>query len=82
MSFSIVLTCKSFATDGADKRSLISMGAEMRSQIVSTGELLGAEVTLEGSRVLLNSTARLPCTRRSGSIRISKIQNIISVVDR
>lgn len=55
VTLTIVLTCKSLATDCAHEWSLICMCAEVRSQVISTSKSLRTDGTLESSWVLLRS---------------------------
>jgi hypothetical protein len=53
VSLSIMLSGKCLPADRANEWPLVSMGSQVRSQVVSSGEPLGAESALEGSRMFL-----------------------------
>jgi hypothetical protein len=53
VTFPIMLTCKRFAAHAADERSLVGVGAKMRTEVVGTGEAFRTQVALEGSGMLL-----------------------------
>ena len=78
MPFPIVLPGKGFGTDTADKRAFIRVGTEMGSKIVCTCEFLGAEVALEGGRVLLYTFLRSSGRRAVG---VCKLKDVVSIGD-
>lgn len=55
MSLPVVLTCKSLATDGTDKGSLIRVRAQMRTKIIGSCKFLRTEVALKGRCMFLPS---------------------------
>jgi hypothetical protein len=55
MSLSVVLSSKGLATDCADEWSLVSVSAQMGSQIVGARESFGTQSTLERCRMLLHA---------------------------
>lgn len=56
MPLAVMLARESFPTYCTNERSFIRMSAKMRSQIVGSSEALGAKSTLEGGRVLLDTS--------------------------
>src|SRR5271154_6007430 len=80
VSFSIVLTSERFAADCANKRSLISVGSQMRPQVVGTSEFFSAQVALKVGRVFLYSGASM-CGRRVRSSWICEIENVFAGID-
>lgn len=72
MPFSVVLAGESLTANSAYERALIGVSSKMGAQIVGTGESLGAEVTLEGGWMLLDSLvvpASCGCPRRIGQVK-------------
>ena len=80
--FPIVLPCEGFTAYGTHEGPLIRVSSKMRSQIVRTGESLGAEGALESGRVLLDAlwVAAIRATRRCLILRVREAEDIIALV--
>ena len=75
-----MLSRKGFATDSANKRSFISMGPQVRPQVVGPRKSLRAQVALEGGRMLLH-----PFRVGGGGtwpLRIGQVQDVVAVINR
>lgn len=82
MAFAVVLPREGFAAYGTDEGPLVGVCSEMRPQVVGAGEALGAESTLESSRVLLNAlrVAIIRVTRRRYILGVCEAEDIIALV--
>ena len=61
MAFAVVLPREGFAAHCADKGPLVGVGAEMRAEVVSACEFLGAESALERRGVFLHALCAVGC---------------------
>ena len=76
VALAIVLPSKSLSTHGANKRSLISMSAEMRAQIISAREALRTEIALESCGMFLD-TGLVAIAGRA--LRVSEVEDVVAV---
>ncbi len=68
MAFAVVLSRKSFAADGTDERSLVCVRSKVRTEVIGAGKSLGAQGTLEGGRMFLDSLVVTTSCRRTAGI--------------
>jgi hypothetical protein len=75
----VVLARECLSTHRANKRTLVSVGTEMRAQIVGSSKALWAESALERSRMLLNALGIPIVGAHCLVVWICKSQDILSV---
>jgi len=75
----IMLTCECLSTNRTDKRSLVCMGAKVRSQIVGARKPLWAKGALKCGRMLLMALRIIRGS--SWPLRISKVKNEVPALD-
>lgn len=80
MALPIVLPRERFAADGANKRSLVSVGAQVGPQIIGSCKAFRTQVALEGGRMLLHPFGVVG--RGTRPLWIGQIQDVVAIVDR
>jgi hypothetical protein len=81
VTFPIVLASKRFAADGADKRTLVGVRAQVRSKVVRSSKTFRTQAALVGGRMLLDAlgaTSIGAICRRSS--RIGEIEYVVTAV--
>lgn len=81
VSFSIVLASECFTANAAHKWTLISVSAQMRTQIIGACETLRTQGALESCRMFLRTLWVRAVGRVGRSRGVGKIQNIVAVGD-
>ena len=59
MAFTVVLTRKGFATNGANERAFVGMRSKVRPEIVGSGEAFSAEGAFKSRGVFLTLFGRV-----------------------
>lgn len=78
VALAVMLTRKRLSADGAHKRPLIGMRAQVRAEVVRACKALGAERALEGGRMFLNSLVR---TGGGRPVRVGQFEDVIASGD-
>lgn len=82
VAFPVMLPSECLSTHRANERTLVSVGSQMRAQVVGPGEALGAQVALEGCRVLLDPFGISTLGARSLVFWICQPEDIFSIWER
>ena len=75
MSLAIMLAGEGLAADSTNEGTLISMGAKVRSEVVSPSELFGTQSALKCGRMFLDTTF----IGGGGTTRVGELEDIVTV---
>ena len=78
VALAIVLSCESFAAHRANEGSFVRVRSQMTTQIIRSREALRAKITLEGRRMLLDSTVL--CAVAGTTLGLREVEDVVALV--